>query len=386
WNALYAAPLRRFIQPHPNDRNPDRRLRIGYVSPDFRQHVVGRNLLPLLQRHDRANFEIFCYSNVIHADSMTEKLRSHADQWRNITDQTDQSAAQMIRNDRIDILVDMSLHMAGNRLLIFAAKPAPVQATFMGYPGSTGLETVDYRLTDPYLDPPGMFDAFYSEKSIRLPETFWCYDPLAEEASVNELPALKNNYITFGCLNNFCKVNDDVIALWGKVFTAIPDSRLLLSAPAGESRERIPRALEKIGIDPRRLEFADFLPRSKYLMLYHTMDIGLDTLPYNGHSTSLDSFWMGVPVVTLVGKTAVGRAGWSQLCNLDLKELSAPTPEEYVEIVTKLAGDLPRLAELRRTLRPRMQVSGLMNAKRFADNVEAAYREMWRAAVNCDAI
>jgi len=382
WNQLHAAPLRKFITPHIHDqdwdRNPDRKLRIGYVSPDFRDHVVGRNLLPLFKEHDRKSFEVICYAQVIKADLLTEKFRSLCDQWRDIRGIPDEKVTQMIRNDGIDILVDLAMHMAGNRLPVFARKPAPVQATFMAYPGTTGLDTMDYRLTDPYLDPPNLFDAFYSEESIRLPDTFWCYDPLTSEPAINELPALKNGTITFGCLNNFCKINDGVLQLWAKVLSRTPQSRLLLLAPTGALREDLSNKSKQAGVDPERLEFVGFQPRLKYLTIYHGIDVGLDSFPYNGHTTSLDSFWMGVPVVTLIGNTVVGRAGLSQLHNLDLKELAARTPEEYVDIATKLAGDLQRLGDLRRTLRQRMQASALMDAERFARNVEAAYRQMWR--------
>ncbi len=298
--------------------------------------------------------------------------------WRNIVGLSDEQIAKQIREDRIDILVDLALHMGKNRLLVFARKPAPIQATFAGYPGSTGLETIDYRLTDPYLDPPGLNDQFYSEKSFRLPHTFWCYDPLGANVAVNALPAHSHGHITFGCLSNFCKVNDPVLKLWAQVLKAVDRSRMVILAPEGSHRQRLLDLLQREEIAPDRIEFVTQRPRVPYLELYHRIDVGLDTLPYNGHSTSLDSFWMGVPVITLVGKTVVGRAGVSQLTNLGLTELIANTPQEYVRLAAELAGDLPRLAELRRTLRPRMQSSPLMDAAGFARDIEAAYRQMWR--------
>jgi protein O-GlcNAc transferase len=378
WNKRHAEPLSKFIQPHLNDRGTDRKLRIGYVSEDFCQHVVGWNLLTLLQERDRKYMEIFCYSGVVNPDAMTAWIQSLVDGWRSIVGVDDQNAAEMIRNDKIDILVDLTLHSAGNRLLIFARKPAPVQVTFMGYPGSTGLDVVDYRLTDPYLDPPGLDDEYYSEESVRLPHTFWCYHPLTSEPGVNALPALQNGYVTFGCLNNFCKVNDGVLELWAKVLAVVPQSHLMLLAPQGQAREHVLARLNQEGIGSARIEFQVRQPRIEYLKLFNQIDVGLDTFPYNGHTTSLDSFWMGVPVATLVGQTVVGRAGWSQLCNLNLRELAAQTPEEYVKITVQLANDQPRLSELRRTLRLRMQASPLMDAPRFARNVEAVYRAMWR--------
>ena len=268
--------------------------------------------------------------------------------------------------------------MANNRLAVFARQPAPVQTTFAGYPGSTGLDTIAYRLTDPYLDPPGLNDSFYSETSIRLPDTFWCYDPLVTELAVNALPAESQGHITFGCLNNFCKVNEQVLRLWARILKTVDRSRLMVLCPEGSHRQSLLDLLQREEINSDRIELMAHRPRRQYLELYHRIDVGLDTFPYNGHTTSLDSFWMGVPVITLVGQTVVGRAGLSQLTNLGLKELVAQTPEQYIQIATDLAGDLPRLAELRRTLRPRMQASPLMDAPRFARNIEAAYRQMWR--------
>ncbi|MGA2442648.1 MAG: hypothetical protein ABSH08_16970, partial [Tepidisphaeraceae bacterium] len=378
WNQQHAEPLKKLIQPHANNRDADRRLRIGYVSPDFRDHCQSFFTIPLLSNHDREGFEIFCYADVGRPDAVTERIRGCAQVWRSIPGMTDAEVTRKIREDRIDILVDLTMHMANGRPLIFARKPAPVQVAWLAYPGTTGLSAMDYRLTDPYLDPPGLNDQFYSETSIRLPDTFWCYDPLVTELAVNPLPAQTNDHITFGCLNNFIKVNEQVLRLWAQVLKTIPRSRFMLLCPEGSHRQPLLDMLQREGISPDRIELIAFRPRPQYLELYHRIDAGLDTFPSNGHTTSLDSFWMGVPVVTLVGQTVVGRAGLSQLTNLGLPELIARTPEEYVRIAANLARNLPRLAELRRTLRGRMQASPLMDAPRFARNVEAAYRQMWR--------
>ncbi|MGA3067509.1 MAG: tetratricopeptide repeat protein [Tepidisphaeraceae bacterium] len=380
FNQQHAHPLAKFIQPHANDRAPDRPLRVGYVSPDFRDHVIGRNLLPLLRRHDRQLFEITCYSSVPRPDAFTRQFQQAAHHWRDIVKLTDEQIAGQIRDDHIDILIDLALFMSTRLLMVFARKPAPIHATFGGYPGSTGLDTIDYRLTDPHLDPPGETDQFYSEKSIRLPHSFWCYDPIAMDAPtdpVNPLPALQNGYITFGCLNNFCKVNDQVLELWSAVMRRVPNSRLILLVPTGQTRQRIQQIFQRLQITPDRLELIDLLPREKYLQVYRRIDIGLETFPYNGHTTSLDSLWMGVPVITLQGKTVVGRAGRSQLTNLNLPELIAKTPEEYIQIVANLASDIPRLSHLRQTLRQRMQNSPLCDAEKFTLGVESAYRQMW---------
>jgi len=378
WNQQHAEPLKKFIQPHHNNRDPERCLRIGYVSADFFDHASAFFLLPLFLHHDRRQVEVFCYSHQAHTDQVTQQMKDRVQHWRTTVGQPDAKIAAQIRQDQIDVLIDLKLHSGGNSLLMFAHKPAPVQATWLGYPGTTGLDTMDYRLTDPYLDPPGLDDAFYSERSIRLPDTFWCYDPLTDEPKVNAPPCLEKGWVTFGCLNNFCKINDAVLALWAGVLKAVSNSRLLLLAPEGSSRQRVLDRLGREGIGPERVEFVARQSRSEYRKTYHRIDIGLDSFPCNGHTTSLDSFWMGVPVVTLAGKTVFGRAGVSQLSNLGLPELIARTPDQYVQIATDLANDLPRLAELRRTLRARMEASPLMDAPRFARNIEAAYRQMWR--------
>ena len=384
WNDQYAKPLQKVLQPHRNDLESNRRLRIGYVSPDFREHVVGRNVLPLIRHRTREQFEVLCYSNVQRPDALTTQFSSVADGWRSISELSDEQAVDLIRNDRIDILVDLTLHMAHNRLLIFAHKPAPVQVTFAGYPGSTGLDVIDYRLTDPYLDPPGQSDEFYSEQSIRLPDSFWCYDPASMMAGIQPvpqpgpLPALTTGAVTFGCLNNFCKVNEPVLALWARVLKVVSGSRMIVMTPQCSARHRTLDFLKRQGIEAARIEFVANAPVDQYFRRYGRIDIGLDTFPYNGHTTSLDALWMGVPVVTLVGQTVVGRAGLSQLSNLGLTDLVAHTADQYVEIVVRLASDLPKLAELRSTLRERMLQSPLTDAVGFTRSIESAYRQMWR--------
>jgi protein O-GlcNAc transferase len=377
WNRQHAEPLRGAIQPHRNRPDPERRLRIGYVSPDFNDHVQSLFTIPLLSNHDHRQCEVFCYADVWRPDHLTERLRGDADAWRSTVGLSDQQVADLVRGDQVDILVDLTMHMANNRLLAFARKPAPIQVAWLAYPGTTGLAAMDYRLTDPYLDPPGLSDACYSEESVRLPETFWCYDPLGDQPPVNALPALENGFVTFGCLNNFSKVNDGCLALWARVMRAAPRSRLVLLAPPGRPRDHVLARLGREGIEAPRVEFVGRRPRPEYLGLYQRIDMALDPVHCNGHTTSLDGFWMGVPTVTLVGQTVVGRAGWSQLSNLGLRELAAETPEGYVAVATRLAGDLSRLRELRGGLRERMRGSPLMDAGRFARQMEQAYREMW---------
>jgi predicted O-linked N-acetylglucosamine transferase (SPINDLY family) len=378
WSRQHAEPLAQLIPPHGNDRSTDRRLRIGYVSPDFRNHATAFFTSSLLSAHDHHHFEIYCYSDVLSPTDMTERFRSYADVWRNIVGLTDEQLAEIVRRDQIDILVDLTMHMARNRLLAFARKPAPVQLCWAAYPGTTGLSTMDYRLTDPYLDPPGLHDHDYAEESIRLPDSFWCYDPLGMEPQVGALPALENRHVTFGSLNNFCKVNAPVLELWAAVLSAVDGSRLILLSSEGTHRQHTGEVLERAGVERQRVSFVAKLPRPRYLEQYHGIDIALDTFPYNGHTTGLDALWMGVPTVTLVGRRAVGRAGLCFLSHLGLTELAAGTPEQYVGIAMELAGDLPRLRGLRASLRDRLRASPLMDAPRFGRNVEAAYREIWR--------
>jgi predicted O-linked N-acetylglucosamine transferase (SPINDLY family) len=323
--------------------------------------------------------ELFCYAQVLMPDATTRRFQRCIGHWRSTIGLSDEQVAAQVREDRIDILVDLKLHTSGNRLPVFARKPAPVQVTWLGYPGSTGLTTIDYRLSDPHLDPMGMDESIYSEKTVRLPHCFWCYDPLdGRDVPVNRLPAQSNGFVTFGCLNNFSKVNDSVLRLWAGLLRVVSGSRLLLLAPEGSHRQRALELLHREGISGERVEFVVPRPRRQYLEYYQRIDLGLDTLPYNGHTTSLDSLWMGVPVVTLVGETVVGRAGLCQLMNLGLPELIARTPEDYVRIATELAQDHARLAGLRATLRARMEASPLMDAPGFARDIEAAYRQMWR--------
>jgi predicted O-linked N-acetylglucosamine transferase (SPINDLY family) len=389
WAEAHAEPQSASIDSHPNDRSPDRRLRIGYISRDFREHPVGLNLLRLFAAHSHEHFEIFCYNDQPIPSEVTDRFKTYADHCREIVGVSDEQLTEMVRHDRIDILVDLAVHTDLNRLGVFARKPAPVQVSFAGYPGTTGLRTIDYRLTDPYLDPPDQADSidpYYSEKSIRLPDTFWCYDPLGDGPVVSPLPAQSNGYVTFGCLNNFSKVNEPALELWARVLREVDGSRMMLLAAEGSHRQRVLDVFQRMNVAASRVEFLVPRPRVKYMELYHRIDIGLDTFPYNGHTTSLDSYWMGVPVVTLVGSTALGRAGLSQLMNLGMPELIARSTDEYVKIATTLAGDQPRLATLRATLRQRMLDSPLMDGAKYARNVEAAYRQMWRRHCECYGI
>jgi protein O-GlcNAc transferase len=381
WDRRHAAPCAPGIVLLGNDRSPERRLRIGYVSPDFRDHVVGYNILPLFIHRTREFFEAYAYSSVAQPDALTARFRAAVDHWRDAAPLNDGQLAALVRQDEIDVLVDLSLHTAKNRLPTFAHKPAPLQVSFAGYPGGTGLQAMDWHLTDPHLEPPLNAARASYDRPFPLPRSFWCYAELATHAPVepvNALPALTSGRVTFGCLNNLVKITAATLELWAGVLRAVPTSHLLLLASPGFARERVRAALEAAGIAGERIEFADRQPRIGYFALYRQIDIGLDTFPYHGHTTSLDAYWMGVPVVTLVGPTPVSRAGLSQLSNLGLADLTAKTPAEFVQTATALARDLPRLAMLRAGLRERLQRSPLMDGPGFARDVEAAYRTLWR--------
>lgn len=377
WEQTYAHSVSFSGPAHANDRTPDRRLRIGYVSPHFHEHVVGHWMLPLLAHHRHDALEIVCYADVLRADAMTECLRSHSDVWRETTALSDERLAQQVRQDRIDILVDLTMHMEGSRLLAFARKPAPVQVTYLAYPGTTGLSTIDYRLTDPYLDPPGLDECCYSERLFRLPRTWCCYVPRAQTPEVRPLPAATLGRITFGCLNNFGKITPDTLRAWGRLLAEVPGSELVIHAPEGRHRHRTSGLIAEQGADPGRVRFIGQLPLESYFAQYHAIDIGLDPFPYTGGTTTCDALWMGVPVVSLAGITAASRGGFTLLANIGLTELVARDIEQYVRIAADLARDPDRLAELRSTLRARMASSPLTDARQFALDVEAAYRTMW---------
>jgi predicted O-linked N-acetylglucosamine transferase (SPINDLY family) len=378
WNREHAEPLQSFIQAHANDRSPERRLRIGYVSPDFYGHPVGHFLLPLLAQHDHERFEIFCDAQVSAPDGLTERLRAHADHWHSLIGISDAQAADFIRQHQIDVLVDLSGHTSDNRLLLFAHKPAPVQVTFLGYPNTTGLGTMDYRLTDNYADPPGLTESWHSERLFRLPQCAWCY----QSAASPPVGPRKEGPITFGCFNHFAKVTEPMLRLWSRILHLVPGSRLLLKTRAlgsESTRQRVRHVLGEAGIGVERLELRGYeRAHNDHLALYQRLDVALDTFPYHGTTTTCEALWMGVPVVTLASQVHASRVGVSLLNNIGLPELIADTSEEYVRRAAELAGDLPRLSHLRSTLRQRMEKSPLMDAPRFARDIEAAYRAMWR--------
>jgi predicted O-linked N-acetylglucosamine transferase (SPINDLY family) len=382
WAAVHAAPL---LGPPPaaapESRRP-RRLRLGYVSPDFVHHAVSYFFEPVLASRDADAFEVFCYSDAPVADEVTRRLRSRADQWRDIAGLGDERVAALIRADRIDLLVDLAGHTARNRLLVFARRPAPVQATWLGYPNTTGLAAIDFRVTDAVSDPPGQTEAWHTEALVRLDGPFSCYAPPAESPTVSPLPALAAGHVTFGCLNNLAKVTPPTVALWAQLLGAVAGSRLLLKSAGladAETAARLRAEFAGQGIDPARLDLRGAGQSvARHLAVYHEVDVALDPFPYNGTTTTCEALWMGVPVVTLAGDAHVSRVGASLLTHLDMPECIAEDPAAYVERARGLAGDLARLAALRAALRDRLRASPLCDGPGFTRKLEDAFRAMWR--------
>ena len=382
WDAAHATPRAERIRPLQNTPDPERRLRIGYVSPDFRAHSVSFFVEPLLASHDRGTVEVFCYAEVPCPDEITERLQVLADGWRSTVGLTDADLAQRIREDRIDILIDLAGHTAGNRLLAFAERPAPVQVTWLGYGATTGMTEMDYRLTDAVVDPVEEAGKFYSETLARLPHAFLCYAPPTEAPEVAPLPALSNGQITFGSFNNPSKTGPETVGVWAQVLHEVPGSRLLMKSNQLRDESLCEIFREQFaahGIAGARIEFMPKIPAlSDHLAAYGRVDIALDPFPYNGATTSLEAAWMGVPMIALRGDRFVSRMSASILTQLDLTDLLADTAEDYVERAAALARDTEHLADLRRQLRPRMRASPLCDAQTFVRDLEAAYRDMWR--------
>jgi predicted O-linked N-acetylglucosamine transferase (SPINDLY family) len=380
WNDWHARSLTSQLRTHDNDRTLERCLRVGYVSADFRGHPIAFYIEPLFAAHDPAQVEVFCYSNSGLSDERTQRLKEFSNGWRSIAGITDDDVADLIRADGIDILVDLSNHTAGNRLLVFARKPAPVQVAYGGSAMTTGLTTMDYRLTDRFLSPPDTLE-WSSEELIRLPRISFCCRPPANAPEIVPLPALANGYVTFGCFNNLVKVTPVVVSLWSRILQALPTARLILKHRIlvdTAQREKYWRLFQDNGIETERIELLSHTPMAEYLATYERVDIALDPFPYNGCTTTLEALWMGVPVVTLAGVLANGRMGVSILSNVGLSQLIAATPNEYVKIAVALAKKRKQLVEIRASLRSKMQASPLCDAKALARAVEAAYQKMWR--------
>jgi predicted O-linked N-acetylglucosamine transferase (SPINDLY family) len=363
----------------------ERRLRIGYVSADLRYHSVAFFITPIIERHDREKFEITCYANVATPDAETQRIRELSDHWRDITSMSNAEAADLIRFDGIDILVDLSGHTLGNRLPVFARKPAPVQVTYVGYPNTTGLDTVDYRLTDVMTDPPGWGEHLHSEELIRFDDGFLCFQPLQSCPDIREVAASdRSDGFVFGSFNELLKVTAPTVIAWCDILERVAGSQLTIKGTTLEdegTRQRVRDRFSERGIDPARLRLIGRTATlEEHLELYNGIDVALDTFPYNGTTTTCEALWMGVPVVTQCGRSHASRVGLSLLTQVGLDDLVTDNAEDYVERAVGLADDHGRRRQLRGELRDRMRDSSLMDAERFTRKLEAAYRDMWRRA------
>lgn len=382
WGERHARPLLPAAPHFANPRDPDRRLRVGYVSPDFCTHSCAYFSEPLLAAHDRSAIEIVCYPTSAREDGYTGRFRQLADRWRPLVNVDDAAAAEMVRADGIDILVDLAGHTGENRLMTFARKPAPIQVNWLGYPDTTGMAAMDYRLTDAVADPVGAADGWATERLIRLDDCFLAFKPVIVAAPGVAPPSAAAGHITFGSFNNISKVTPQVVGIWSEILKNVPGSRLILKSKAlgdAPTKARYGAMLVQSGISPDRFDLLTRIePVTNHLRAYDHVDIGLDPFPYNGTTTTCEALWMGVPVVGLAGSHHVARVGASLLTAVGLPDLIAGSPAEYVDIAVKLAGDRDRLGELRRTMRSRLESSPLTDYTGFTRKVEAAYRAMWR--------
>jgi len=385
FDACQAAALMPVRLPGPDCRDPHRALRVGYVSADFRRHSVAYFLKAVLAAHDRKQVQVYCYSNVERADPVTAEFQALADQWRSIRGAPDVTVAELVRDDEIDILVDLGGHTGGNRLLVFARKPAPVQVSWLGYPNTTGLKAMDYRLTDPVADPPGEADALHTERLFRLPEGFLCYQAGVFPAAAGNVPAApaRDSALTFGSFNTLSKVTPEVIRVWSEILNRIPGSRLLLKSEALDeegTRTRLVAAFAGHGIAADRVELVPWIEEyGQHMALYSRIDIALDPFPYNGTTTTCEALWMGVPVITLRGNRHAGRVGASILHHAGLKGWIAENERDYIALATASATDRAARTDLRATIAERVRASVLTNPVSFTIRLEQAYRSMWVA-------
>jgi protein O-GlcNAc transferase len=369
--------------PFANARNPDRRLRIGYVSRDFFRHPVSWFMVPVLERHDRSRFEIYCYSTGSRSDDVTAQVRSAADRWLDAAKMSYAELTDSIHRDGIDILVDLLGHAGSSDLAVFAQQPAPVQVTWLGYLNTTGLTRMHYRLCDAVTDPPGVADRLHTETLVRMPHSQWCYRPYREmelsREHAMEPPCVRNGYVTFGSFNHRLKLSPTVLALWSQILLGLPESQLvIMGVPEGPAQDRLRGEFTQRGIAAARIRVVAPLPMNDYFPWFDKVDLALDSTPYSGGTTTCDTLWMGVPVVTLAGPRSASRSAASMLTTVGLADWIAYTPEDYVRLALKFAGDRTLLAGLRAALRKRMRESPLMDETGFARDLEAAYRTLWR--------
>lgn len=356
-----------------------RKLKIGYISGDFSLHPVALFMLPVVERHNRKSFEVFCYYTSDKVDQITLELRSLADYWADVDALSHQELAERIHADAIDILVDLIGHTAGSRLPVFALQPAPVQVTWMGYLNTTGLSRMNYRICDERTDPIFISDIAHTEKLIRLPNSQWCYRPFITLPAEGVTPFERNGFITFGCFNHAIKISSGLCALWRDILLNIPNSKLLcVGLSSTRKMAELISELTMSGIAGERLQFVARTSLDQYYAWFAEADIALDTYPYGGGTTTFDTLWMGVPVVAAKGSTSASRSAASILEALGLNEWVAPSIDDYVRVAVERANDLDRIKELRKSLRRMLQTSPLMDEERFVRDLESAYRQMWQ--------
>lgn len=380
WNTRYGAPLQYHITRHDNDRTLGRILNIGYVSGDFRAHPVGFFLMKSLIYRNKDQIKLHCYSTSKTSDNVSTQIQKHSDCWRDISALDDAQAAALIRKDAIDILVDLSGHTADNRLSLFARKPAPIQASWLGYFNTTGLYTIDYFISD-FTHAPQGYEQWFTETLIRMPDCYMCYTPPKDAPTPVPAPVLTNGIITFGCFNNISKINNDVITLWATILHKVPHSRLVLKSKAlnnPDIQHYYHDAFATHGITPDRIILQGWSAHKELLREYLTIDIALDPFPFSGGLTSCETLWMGIPIITYAGEWIVSRQTASYLTQIGLSALIADNKTSYIDLAVHLSHNTAALSSLRHNLRERMAASPLCDGKRFAANLEAAYREMWQ--------
>jgi predicted O-linked N-acetylglucosamine transferase (SPINDLY family) len=358
----------------------DRKLRIGYVTPDVSRHSVAYFFEPLLAHPDRSRFETYCYVESASPDFMAKRLWQLPDFVRNTTGQSDEKMVAMIREDRIDILVDLAGHTEQNLLPVFARKPAPVQITYLGYPDTTGLRAMDYRLTDAWADPPGMTEQWHTEKLVRLDDGFLCFTPPDESPEITPLPANECGYVTFGSFNVLTKITDEMLGVWARVLLATPNARLLIKNKQLTDvalQARLYSQFEQLGVARERVDLLGRTSKEEHMAMYGKVDIALDTYPYHGTTTTCDSLWMGIPVITRAGTSHVSRVGVSLLTRIGLGRLVADDDQDYIDRAVRLASDLAYLNELRHGLRNMMNDSGLCDGAAFTHQIEKTFGQLW---------
>jgi len=375
-------PSRAERAPSAEGRDGDGRLRIAYVSADFSAvHPVGRIMFPILKGHDKTAFDVFCYDNSSGNGDLGDLPDRMQDRWVSVQAMDDAALAERIRADKIDILIDLSGHTRGGRMHVFARKPAPVQASWLGYLNTTGLQALDWRITEPVADPAPKAQKWHVERLFYLPDCLWPWTPpgCAVDADVGSAPCLTSGHVTFGAFNTFRKINSEVLAVWAELLGAVPGARLrIYGVPQGRTVDRLYDHFEAMGVDIGRVDLLGLMEYDRYMLAYREVDIALDTFPYSGGATTCESLWMGVPVVSLAGAGGFSRTSASVLTAVGLQILVVETRSDYVGVAATLAGDPARVALLRSTLRGLMSRSPILDVPRFVRELEGVYRAIWQ--------